>query len=327
MRVLVTGATGFLGSHIAEQLKAQGHEVRCLVRKTSNTEFLDELGVERVVGAVDDPDSLPDAVRGVDAVVHSAGIVKAKTPADFDRVNHIGARDLAQATLEHAPGVKRFVLVSSAGVMGPGLPDKPHRIDDATNPVTHYGRSKLAGEHAVLALKDELPVTVIRPPAIYGPRDAEILALFKTIRRGFAFRLGDSLRAISMVFGPDCARACIRAIDADVPSGSIYFVEDGQAYSFTSMTDAVADAYGVKLWAKPRIPPPVLRVAAAFSEMYAKVANKAVIFNRDKLNELLMQDFLVDSSDARTALEWQPEVMFPEGAQLTAKWYTEHGWD
>lgn len=327
MRVLVTGATGFLGSHVAEQLKEQGHEPVCLVRKTSNTEFLEELGVERVVGAMNDPDSLADAVRGVDAVVHSAGLIKAKSVEEFDRVNRQGTLDLAQATLEHAPSVKRFVLVSSAGVMGPALPGKPHKPTDPANPVTHYGRSKLAGEEALLTLKDDLPVTIMRPPAIYGPRDAEILAFFKTVRKGFAFRMGDSLRSLSMVFGPDCARACIRAIEADVPSGSVFFVDDGQAYSFESMTDAVAEAYGVKLWAKPRIPPPVLHVAATFSEMFGKIANKAVIFNRDKLNELLMEDFLVDSSDTREALAWKPEVMFPQGAQLTAKWYREHGWD
>lgn len=337
MRVLVTGATGFLGSHVAERLHRGGpgpdgeganrHEVRCLVRTTSDVGFLRELGVELVEGAIDDPSSLGAAVRGVDAIVHCAGAIKAKGLEGFLRVNHEGTEHLARAALEHAPDLKRFVHVSTAGVMGPGRPGMAHRVEDDPAPATHYAHSKLAGERALLAHKDRLPIVILRPPAIYGPRDREILAFFKMVKMGLALRMGQSLQTVSMIYGPDCAEACVRALDADVPSGATFFVADGQTYSYEEMARAIADAYGVKIRAMASVPAPVLRVAAAFSEAFGKVADRAVIFNRDKLNELLMTDFVIDARPAEEALGWRPAVTFAEGARRTAAWYREHGWD
>ena len=231
MRVLVTGASGFLGSHVAEQLVSEGHEVRCLVRRSSKVEHLKELAkragsvagasLDLVDGAIDDAATLPDAVRGVDAVVHCAGVVKAKTWSDFLAVSERGAIDLAEAAIAHAPELRRFVHVSTAGVMGPSKKGEPHQPDGPTNPVTQYSKSKLAGEVALRAMADRLPLTVIRPPAIYGPRDQEILAFFQSIRRTrTAVQLGNSMQSVSLVFATDGADACVRAIAHHADSGS-----------------------------------------------------------------------------------------------------------
>lgn len=328
MRVLVTGGSGFLGSHVAEQLKAAGHEVACLVRKSSNTKFLRELGVELVEGAVDAPSTLGPAVKGADAVVHCAGLVKARSLEEFEKVHVGGTRALAEAAIEHAPGLRRFVHVSTAGVMGPGRAGAKHRVGDAENPQTLYAKSKLAGEKSLLELRDRLPITIMRPPAIYGPRDNEILAFFKMVRRSrMAVRLGSSLQSVSMVFGADCADACIRAIEKDVPSGSIYFVDDGVAYTFEDMARAIAKGYGVGLLALPKVPVPILRAAAAVSTAYGEAFDQAVMFNTDKLGELLMEHFVVDAGPTREDLGWAPKVRFEEGARITAAWYREHRWD
>lgn len=333
MRVLVTGGSGFLGSHIAEQLVAAGHDVRCLVRKTSNTKFLEALshqgkGVTLVDGALDRPDSLAPAVEGCDAVIHSAGLVKARNDAEFLAAHVDGTVSLAKAAIANAPKLKRFVHVSTAAVMGPGSADRRHTVHDTPNPQTKYARSKLAGERALLELKDQLPITIVRPPAIYGPRDNEILAFFKMVRRTrVAVRLGSSLETVSMVYGADAADACIRAIDDPRPSGSIYFVDDGDAHSFKSMAEAIADGYGVKLFGVPRVPEGLLRAAAAVSDAYAETFDKAVMFSTDKLGELLMSHFLVDASDAKKHLGWSPKTSFREGAKITAEWYREKGWD
>lgn len=328
MRVLVTGGSGFLGSHIAEQLVAAKHDVRCLVRKTSNTKFLDELGVTLCDGALDRPDSLAKAVEGCDAVIHSAGLVKARSDAEFLAAHVDGTVSLAKAAIAKAPNLKRFVHVSTAAVMGPGEAGKKHTAHDTPNPQTKYAKSKLAGERALLELKDQLPITIVRPPAIYGPRDSEILAFFKMVRRTrVAVRLGTSLETVSMVYGADAADACIRAIDDPRPSGSIYFVDDGEAHSFKSMAQAIADGYGVKLYGTPRVPEPLLRAAAAFSDAYAETFDKAVMFSTDKLGELLMMHFRVDASDTRKHLGWTPKTNFRDGAKITADWYREKGWD
>jgi nucleoside-diphosphate-sugar epimerase len=328
MRVLVTGGSGFLGSHVAEQLKDGGHDVVCLVRRSSNTSFLRELGVEMKEGAIDAPETLPAALDGVEAVVHCAGVVKARSEADFERVHKGGTLALAEAAKKHAKALKRFVHVSTAGVMGPGRSGKKHVEDDTPNPATPYSRSKLAGEQAILERAGELPVVVIRPPAIYGPRDQEILAFFQMVRRTrFAFRMGGSMKTMSLVYGPDCADAIVRAITADVPSGRIYFVEDGATYTYEEMARAIAAAYEQKLFGTPNIPVPIVTAAALGSELFGKVTGKVMIFKRDKLPELLIEHFAVDGTRARDELGWKPTTHFEEGARLTAAWYRKHRWD
>ena len=327
MKVLVTGASGFLGSHVVTLLKARGDEVRCLVRKSSNTKLLEKLGVELAYGAIDQHDTLPAAVKGVDAIIHCAGLVKAKSAEEFDEVNHKGSEALALAAIEHNPGLKRFVHISTAAFMGPGEPGVKRTTDDEPNPVTEYGRSKLRGERAVLALKDKLPVTVLRPPAIYGPRDTEMFAFFQMVSYGLAVKMGGGFESMVIVYGEDCAEACLRAIDNDsVPSGSVFFVHDGEARSFDAMADHIARALDVELWGRPPVPIPVLRVAARFSEAFGKATNKAMMFTQDKVHELAIKHFDFDISATREVLGWEPKTTFADGAKVTARWYRENQW-
>jgi nucleoside-diphosphate-sugar epimerase len=327
MKVLVTGASGFLGSHIVEHLIARNDTVRALVRKSSNTKLLEKLGVELAYGAIDQHDTLPAAVKDVDAIIHCAGLVKARDSEEFDAVNHKGAEALALAAIEHNPGLQRFVHVSSAAVMGPGKAGEKRARDAEPNPVTEYGRSKLRGERAVVALKDKLPITVIRPPAIYGPRDTEMFAFFQMVSFGLAVKMGGGFDSMVIVYGEDCADACIQAVDnKSVPSGSVFFVHDGHARSFDAMADTIARALDVELWARPIVPIPVLRFAAKFSEAYGRATNKAMMFTQDKVNELAIKNFDFDLSATRDELGWSPKVNFADGAKITAKWYRENGW-
>jgi nucleoside-diphosphate-sugar epimerase len=326
MKVLVTGASGFLGSHVAEQLLARGDQARCLVRKSSNTKYLEQLGVELAYGAVDQPDSLGPAVVGVDAVIHCAGLVKARNAEEFDAVNHRGSAALATAVAEHNPSVKRFVLVSTAAIMGPSEPGIKHQRDTPPRPVTEYGHSKLRGELAVRALSDKIAVTVLRPPAIYGARDPEMFAFFQMVSYGVAFKMGGGFDAMEVVYGPDCAAACIQAIDAQVPSGSVYFVTDGEPRSFDQMATDIASALHVETWGRPVIPLSVLRIAARASEAFGRVANKPMMFTKDKVNELAIKHFEFDTDSTRADLQWTPKVSFREGAKLTAAWYRDNHW-
>ena len=323
--VLLTGGSGFLGSHIAEQLSKQGRRVKALVRATSDTKFLESLDhVELVEGSVRDAASLERAAEGVDAVVHSAGLVKAKTPEDF-RATNAGGTENALAAARHQ-GVRRFLLVSSLAVAGPSLDGAPKPVGAPPQPVTHYGRSKLAAERVALAAKDDLSVVVLRPPAIYGPRDREILAFFKAVNSRVLPSVLSTDSRLSMVFGPDCAAACVRAIDADVPSGSIFYVDDGKIHRFGDMIAAVEGAIGKRLWVRFPLPRAVLRLAAMGSELYGKATSQAVMLNRDKLNELFAPHWVCDSSEAQRALDWQPQVDIEEGLRRTAEWYRGEGW-
>ncbi len=326
MKVLVTGASGFLGSHVAEQLSRAGHTVYALVRTTSNTKFLKTLpNVELRNGAVEDFEAIARAVKGVDAVVHSAGIVKAKRPEDFGKTNVEGTKNVFRATKENAPNVKRVVHVSSLEAVGPSKDGSPVPVDQE-NPVTSYGRSKLDAEKVAKGYANELPVTILRPTGIYGPRDQEILEVFKSVKRGVLPLTGDGKSLLTLVYGPDAARACIAAIDADVPTGSSFFVTDGEVYDQRTMMEEVERAIGKKALLRLGVPLGVIKAAARMVEAYGKATDKAVMLTREKANMLSYPYWVCNSDDTKKALGWAPEVTWADGAAKTARWYTENGW-
>jgi nucleoside-diphosphate-sugar epimerase len=326
MRVLVTGASGFLGSHVAEELVRERIQVRCLVRKTSKLDHLKTLhGVELVYGSVEDAASLADVTRDVDAVVHAAGLVKAKHPDEFVEINVRGTENLLAAVRDAKnPNFKRFVLVSSLAAVGPSYDGKP--VDpSATSPVTHYGRSKQKAEEAVRDAAD-VPSVILRPPMIYGPRDNESFAFFRTVSRGMLPKLGDGSNTMSVIYASDAARACIRAIHANVPTGSAYFIDDGRIYVWRDMLDDIERALGKKALMRFGVPFPMLRIAATASEAMGKLTGKAVMLTRDKVNELSAPHWVCDSSETRNALRWHPEVDWAEGTRRAAEWYRAEGW-
>lgn len=327
MTVLLTGGSGFLGSHIAEQLSRAGRPVRALVRRSSNTRELEALpGVELVQGSVDDPASLERAVHGVTHVIHAAGVVKARSPADFHFVNAGGTVNLLEAVRKHAPDLERFVLVSSLAAVGPSADGAPVACDCKPSPVTDYGRSKLGAERAVLAAKDDVPITIVRPPTIYGPRDREVLTLFKAARYGVLPVMGSTERGMSVVFGPDCAAACVSALDARTPSGNAYFVEDGRTRTLGELARVLETVLGTRAWFRLPIPRRALAAVATGSELFGALSGRAVMLTRDKCHELFAPHWVCDASDTRKDLGWEPKIPFDQGARITADWYRERGW-
>ncbi|MFO0734461.1 MAG: SDR family NAD(P)-dependent oxidoreductase [Labilithrix sp.] len=326
MKVLITGGSGFLGSHVAEVLSNGGHEVVALVRKSSNRKFLQTLkNVELAEGSVEDKAAVDAAMKGVDAVVHSAGLVKAKSEAEFRLTNTQGTVNLLEAALEHAPNLRRFVHVSSLEACGPSFDGKPVPFDQE-HPVTAYGRSKLAAEKEVLARKDKLPVVILRPAAIYGPRDVEILEAFRAASKRQYPVIGNGAMLGCYTYGPDCARACVAAIQADIPSGQIYFVDDGEPLTMSkAMGELLHEALGTAPLLKVGIPLPVLRLASLGVEAYGRARGKAVMLTREKAT-MLSHHWVCESKKTRADLGWEPQVSFPEGLKLTASWYRENGW-
>ncbi|MFO0763120.1 MAG: NAD(P)-dependent oxidoreductase [Byssovorax sp.] len=327
MKVLVTGASGFLGSHIAEQLSAEGHSVVALVRKSSKVDFLTALpGLELATGAVEDAASVRAAMKGVDAVIHSAGVVKARSEEEFHAINTQGTQNLLDAAQEVAPGLSRFVFVSSLTAVGWSDDGRPVSPDATPRPVTGYGRSKVAAERAVRAVKDKLPVVIIRPPMIYGPRDNESFAFFQSVSFRFLPYLGDGNNTMSVIYASDAASACIKAMYADVPSGNAYFVDDGEIYVWKDMLADIEKAMGKRALVRLSIPFSLVSVVAAANEQISKLSGKAVMLTRDKLKELSAPHWVCDSMDTRKALGWEPKVKWAEGTKKAAAWYREHGW-
>jgi nucleoside-diphosphate-sugar epimerase len=327
VRVLVTGASGFLGGHVAERLSARGDTVRALVRSTSNTKHLETLkGVELFEGSVEQVSRVVEAVDGVDAVVHCAGIVKARSGDEFFTVNVGGTSNLVDAARKVGKAkLKRFVHVSSLEAAGPSEDGEPVPADQE-NPVTAYGRSKLAAEKVVLAAKDDIPVTILRPGAIYGPRDGEILQMFKSIQRGLLPLVGDGSAKGVWIYATDCAEACVRAAVADVPSGRVYFVDDG--CGALPLRDMLADAeraLGKKALVRRSLPVPLFMTVARGVEAFGRLSGKAVMLTREKA-AMLLQHWVCSSEATRKELAWTPEVPWSVGVVKAVTWYRENGW-
>ena len=327
MTTLVTGGSGFLGSHVVERLARAGRPVRALVRQSSDTRFLRSLpNVELVEGAVDDLASVKRAMTGVTGIVHAAGLVKARSGDEFMRVNRGGTENLLTAALEERATLRRFVLVSSLAALRPSdAQGTPVPEDAEPRPVTDYGKSKLAAERAALAKKGDLSLVILRPPAIYGPRDKEILAFFKSIKLGVLPLLGSTTNKLSMIYGSDCAAACVAALDRDVPSGSAYHVDDGRVHTMEELIVLAESAIGKKAKLRFHLPRRLVETAALGAELYGRATNTAVMLTRDKLNELFEQ-WVCDSTRARRELDWKPEVSFEVGVQRTMAFYREAGW-
>jgi nucleoside-diphosphate-sugar epimerase len=329
MNVLVTGASGFLGGHVAELLSTRGHRVRALVRARSNRRHLQALAnVEFFEGSVEQVDRIGEAVDGVDAIVHAAGLVKARSADEFFAVNVGGTSNLVEAARNRkgrSGAIRRFVYVSSLEACGPSADGKPVRADQES-PVTVYGRSKLAAEKVVLSARDQLSTVILRPGAIYGPRDGEILEAFKSIQRGLLPLVDGGLAKGMWIYATDCAEACIRGIEAEVPSGRAYFVDDGCGpIEQKQMLADAEQALGRRALLRPSLPVPLLMAVARGVEVFGRLANRPVMLTREKAQMLLMH-WVCSSADTRRELGWEPKVSWTEGIARAVKWYRDNGW-
>ncbi|HKJ02338.1 MAG TPA: NAD(P)-dependent oxidoreductase [Longimicrobiales bacterium] len=325
--VLLTGGSGFLGSHIADRLVASGLEVRALVRPGSDVRHLASLpGITLVHGSLEDPASLAAAARGAHGVIHAAGLVKARRPRDFGRVNALGTGHLLEAARTAGTGSTRFVHVSSLTALGPSGDGRPRPPGATAEPVTAYGRSKLAAEERVRGAAGDLHTVVVRPPVVHGPRDRETLAFFQAVKLGILPLTGSPRSVLSMVYATDCADACVRALDADVASGSAFDVEDGRPETLETIVGHIEAALGTRVRIRIPIPGPALTLAALATETWGRALGRPVMLTRDKVRELRAPHWVCDGAAARAALGWTPRVTFAEGARRSAAWYREAGW-
>jgi nucleoside-diphosphate-sugar epimerase len=325
VRVLVTGGTGFIGSHLVEALLAQGHEVRCLVRDTRRLGWISGLpSVTIAQGGMDEPRSLLEGVRGMEQVYHVAGLTRASAAQEFFRVNGEGTRHLVQACLEAPRGPRRLVHLSSLAAVGP-MPTATACAEDVSpRPVSPYGRSKLQGEAAVLGVRDRLHVTVLRPPVVYGPRDRGVLEVARWVARGLLPMPAGPPRTLSLCYIQDLVTALLRAGEAEVPSGEIFHVAGEGAFTWEQVGDALGAALGVHP-TPLRIPVPILLALATGADAWAWFAGRPGYFSRGKVREAAGH-WLCDTGKARRQLGLVPSVGLGKGVAVTVKWYREAGW-
>ncbi len=324
-RVLVTGGTGFVGSHLTELLIAGGFEVTCLVRDRQRLRWLQGRKVRIVQGDCSRPETLPDAVQDASIVYHVAGVTKAYRTGDYYAVNQVGTRNLLTACSRYASGLGRFVLVSSLAAAGPSSPDRPAKETDRPHPVSDYGKSKLLAEEEALSFRDRFPVTVLRPSAVYGPRDTDVFELFRWASKGFLLDVGGGERFMNWCHVRDVVEALLLAGAAKVPSGSIYFVAEDRIYSSTDFRQTLLRSGGVSA-RQISVPAWAGYLIGAFSELAGRIRGRATIMNRQKVREAVERSWTCDLERSRVDLGFQARIPLEQGLAQTWSWYRENGW-
>lgn len=319
MKVLVTGATGFIGSHLAGALIYKGFDVACLVRNPANLRFLEGINARIIKGDCTDRESLANAVKDVDYIFHLAGLTKACSETEFFNANVRGTENIVNAVLQNNTNIKRFVYLSSLAAAGPSCDGRPLKEDNEPHPVSVYGKTKLEGERIVMANKKNMPVTVIRPPAVYGPRDRDLLIFFKMVKSGLIPYWGKCY--YSFIYVEDLINGIILSALSGDAEGEIFFVSDGNIYSSDDIIEAISDALQRRPM-KLNIPRFVMPLLGFISEKAKGVS----IINTDKIKEMKHFYWICDTEKAVSRLNFEPKIKIKEGARWTADWYRIHQW-
>jgi len=315
VRILITGATGFLGAHVVRALSRRRHTLRALARSTSRTEAIEAEGVEVVRASFDDRAGVRRALDGVECVVHAAG----GGMGSAESIHASNAGSTAALLAEMASGV-RFVLVSSLAAHGPSAPGRPATEGEADRPRSTYGRSKLAAE--ALALRQDRPTVILRPPALYGPGERRLVPLFSAARRGMLPMLHPE-GTLSLLDGRDCAEAIAAACETE--RTGVYYVAEREPYTRRRFAELIGEAVGRRIRVLP-IPESAFTTAGALAEIAGSLRGRPFVLSRDKAADAAQPHQSCNPSRAIEALAWEPAHAFPEGARETYADYVARGW-
>lgn len=312
--ILLTGATGFIGSHLLDRLRAQGAGVRCLVRGRR------ELPVETALADLATGQGLDAALDGIDTVLHLAGVTKALRPGDYDAGNVVAAGNLARAA---AGRVRRFVHVSSLAAVGPAADTAPVDENTVPHPVSLYGRSKLAGEAAVRRFLPD--AVVVRPPVVYGPRDTDVFQLLKAVSQGLVVEISGGERWFSAIYVADLVEGILAAARSPQAAGRDYFLSFPKASTWSELGGFAAAIMGKR--------PRILRVSvgAAYAvgfcgELWSRGTGNAGIVSRDKIREARYRYWICSAARAAADLGFTASTSLETGLAATLTWYKEAGW-
>jgi nucleoside-diphosphate-sugar epimerase len=319
MKALVTGATGFIGSFLVEALSRKGYEVTCLVRKTSNLKWLRHLRLQYLQGDLDDTDSYAGKLGEFEYIFHLAGLTKADSARDFYHANAECTQKLVTVAADINPALKRFLHVSSLAAAGPSIDNRPLSEDAPSCPVSVYGKSKLEGENAVLSSRGIMPVTIVRPPAVYGPRDTDFFLVFRAVQNRLFPYWGKS--SYSLIYVEDLVQGMILAAEKEAAAEKVYYLADSRIYTNDDILTAISSTLGRKAF-RLRLPRSILPVLAVLLQ---KIQKKGII-NPDKIQEILYPHWTCDPSRAMKELGFHTETPLGEGFKKTADWYRKEKW-
>ncbi|MEM7103463.1 MAG: NAD-dependent epimerase/dehydratase family protein [Bacteroidota bacterium] len=325
LTAVVTGANGFVGSHLTELLLEEGMRVKAILRATSNTRWLDEEKVEIIRCGLTNAEDLEKAFEGVDYIFHIAGVVASKKKEGFYQGNVETTRNVLDAALQ-TEGIKKVVVTSSLAAAGPTVPGKPLDELHEGKLVSTYGESKKAQEDLTQTYMDKLPITIVRPPAVFGERDTEVFLFFQTLNKGLFTQIGLRPKTLSLVHVKDLVKGIYQAGISEVAIGEIYFLGSIQPeYSW----DVVGGLSSKILGKKPislKLPHAIIYVAAAFSQAFSIFQKKPPTLNLEKANEIVQPSWSCTSEKAIEQLGYSEGANLEERLRQTLDWYKAEGW-
>ena len=329
LSILITGASGFIGSFIVEEALKRGFETWAAVRKSSSRKYLQDERIRFIELDMDDYDRLAAQLRGhkFDYVVHAAGLTKSLKEADFFRVNTGCTVNLARALMQENTALRRFVYISSLSVSGPVHEEMPYRevsADDTPRPNTAYGRSKLKSEEALDAMTGLRCVT-LRPTGVYGPREKDYFMMAESIKKHVDFAVGYKPQDLTFIYVEDVVQAVFLALERG-RDGAKYILSDGNVYSSRAFSDLIRRELGNPWLLRIKAPIWLLRVITFFGEYAGRLTGRVTALNNDKYNIMKQRNWRCDITPAMTELGYKPHYTLDEGVRLTVKWYKDNGW-
>jgi nucleoside-diphosphate-sugar epimerase len=350
MKILVTGASGFIGSFIVEEGLKRGFEVWAAVRGSSSRQYLTDERIHFIELNLSSQAQLQEQLSGhaFDYVVHAAGVTKCLDTNDFYRINTEGTKNLVNALIALHTPLKRFVYISSLSVFGAIREKQPYgeiREDDTPQPNTVYGKSKLEAERFLdqinaqvatdkpqvatdgsqVATDNPFPYVVLRPTGVYGPRERDYFLMAKSIKQHSDFAVGYRQQDITFVYVDDVVQAVFLACERG-KTGRKYFLSDGLVYQSSTFSDLIRRELGSPWWIRITAPIWVLRVVTWVGDKMGHLTGHISALNNDKYHILRQRNWRCDIEPARRELGYEPHVQLERGVELTIKWYKEHGW-
>ncbi len=325
MNVLITGATGFIGSHLATKLHERGDRVTCISKDAMNSRYLESLGMEVVLSDLGNGINWVRTLRDVEIVFHLAGLTRARKAEEYYRENRSATARFIRTCAAHAPALRRFVHVSSQAAAGPSPDGRPVTEDMPCRPVSHYGRSKLLGEEEVRSWSGELPVTIVRPSAVYGPRERDMYEYFRMIRMGIQPLVGFREKLLSLIHVDDLVDGIIAAAHSPVAVGRTYFLAGEHPHTTSQIGDAIAETLSKKPL-KVRLPHALVFGVGGVMEVIARLSGRQVFFNLQKVRESVCSAWVCSVGKAAAEFGFATKKTLSAGMKETYRWYVEHGW-
>ena len=338
MKILITGASGFIGSFIVEEALRRGFETWAAVRKSSSKAFLQDERIHLIELNLSSEEQLKEQLKDhqFDYVVHAAGVTKCLHKEDFFRINTEGTKHLVRALMATQHNLQRFVYISSLSIMGAIREEQPYqeiRESDEAKPNTAYGKSKLEAEQWLSQLPRSLegdggrlfPYVILRPTGVYGPRERDYFMMAKSIKAHTDFAVGFKQQDITFVYVTDVVQAVFLACEKGV-TGRRYFLSDGEVYQSSTFSDLIRKELGNPWWIRITAPIWLLRIITFCGEYAGRITGKVTALNNDKFHIMRQRNWRCDIEPARRELGYEPQVKLEEGVKRSIAWYKENNW-